>query len=226
MSFLDIFALLILAVLGSILAGLATPTEAASVGAVGAILLALTRRQFNLNILRGVVRSTMEVSSMVFLILIGASIFSLVFRGLGGDEIVANLLKDLPGGKVGAMIAVIGYLGILVALGAAVKLAIDGIRLARRAEFDARAACAGRSGTGHGAGRRFAAAMARLESLAKAGEIIVGTDTYSQACNYFEFESMNPTSIKGKQQPVKIYRIKSAKKESFKPIGCKAFKLL
>jgi tripartite ATP-independent transporter DctM subunit len=98
--------LLILAVLGSILAGLATPTEAASVGAVGAILLALTRHQFNLNILRGVVRSTMEVSSMVFLILIGASVFSLVFRGFGGDELVEELLTQLPGGVIGAMLVV------------------------------------------------------------------------------------------------------------------------
>jgi len=98
--------LLILAVLGSILAGLATPTEAASVGAVGAILLALTRHQFNLSILRGVVRSTMEVSSMVFLILIGASIFSLVFRGFGGDELVEELLTQLPGGVIGAMLVV------------------------------------------------------------------------------------------------------------------------
>ena len=98
--------LLILAVLGSILAGLATPTEAASVGAVGAILLALARHQFNLKILRGVVRSTMEVSSMVFLILIGASVFSLVFRGFGGDELVEELLTQLPGGVIGAMLVV------------------------------------------------------------------------------------------------------------------------
>ncbi len=98
--------LLIVAVLGSILAGLATPTEAASVGAVGALLLALSRHQFNLGTLRSVVRGTMEVSSMVFLILIGASVFSLVFRGLGGDELVEELLTQLPGGVVGAMLVV------------------------------------------------------------------------------------------------------------------------
>jgi tripartite ATP-independent transporter DctM subunit len=98
--------LLILAVLGSILVGLATPTEAASVGAVGAMLLAATRHQFNLNILRSVVRSTMEISSMVFLILIGASVFSLVFRGFGGDELVEALLRQLPGGVIGAMLVV------------------------------------------------------------------------------------------------------------------------
>ena len=98
--------LLIVAVLGSILTGRATPTEAAAVGAVGAILLAVLRGQCRLPILREVMQGTTRVTSMVFLILIGASIFSLVFRGLGGDEIVANLLNDLPGGKVGAMIAV------------------------------------------------------------------------------------------------------------------------
>jgi tripartite ATP-independent transporter DctM subunit len=97
---------LILAVLGSILGGLATPTEAASVGAVGAMLLAVTQRRFNIKIMRDVVRSTLEVSSMVFLILIGASVFSLVFRGFGGDELVEELLTRLPGGVFGAMLAV------------------------------------------------------------------------------------------------------------------------
>ena len=98
--------LLILLVLGSILAGAATPTEAASVGAVGAIALAISQRQFNLIILREVMRTTTQVSSMVFLILIGASLFSLVFRGFGGDELVRELLTDLPGGVVGAMLIV------------------------------------------------------------------------------------------------------------------------
>jgi len=98
--------LLIVAVLGSILWGLATPTEAASVGAVGAMLLAVAQRQFNLKTLREVVRSTTKVTSMVFLIFIGASIFSLVFRGFGGDEVVEELLNDLPGGVVGAVAVV------------------------------------------------------------------------------------------------------------------------
>jgi tripartite ATP-independent transporter DctM subunit len=97
---------LILLVLGSILAGAATPTEAASVGAVGAIALAVSQRQFNLAILRDVMRTTTRVSSMVFLILIGASLFSLVFRGFGGDELVRSLLTDLPGGVFGAMLVV------------------------------------------------------------------------------------------------------------------------
>jgi len=98
--------LLIVAVLGSILAGYATPTEAASVGAVGAILLAVSRRRFNLAMLRDVMRTTTRVTSMVFMILVGASVFSLVFRGFGGDDIVADLLHRLPGGTFGAMLAV------------------------------------------------------------------------------------------------------------------------
>ncbi|MFQ5642903.1 MAG: TRAP transporter large permease subunit [Thiogranum sp.] len=98
--------LLILAVLGSILGGLATPTEAASVGAVGAMLLAAVQRRFNIEVMREVVRSTLKVSSMVFLILIGASVFSLVFRGFGGDELVEELLTQLPGGVFGAMLVV------------------------------------------------------------------------------------------------------------------------
>ena len=98
--------LLIVAVLGSIMAGYATPTEAAAVGAVGAIVLALARRQFDLERLREVMRSTTEVTCMVFFILIGASVFSLVFRGYGGDEMVEEVLTNLPGGVIGAMLVV------------------------------------------------------------------------------------------------------------------------
>jgi tripartite ATP-independent transporter DctM subunit len=98
--------LLILAVLGSIMGGFATPTEAASVGAVGAILLAVAQKQFNLTILREVMRSTTQVTSMVFLIFIGASLFSLVFRGYGGDTLVEQWLTGLPGGAFGAMVVV------------------------------------------------------------------------------------------------------------------------
>ncbi len=98
--------LLIFAVLGSILTGFATPTEAASVGAVGALLLAAIYRKLDLSRLRDVMQSTVRVTSMVFLILIGASIFSLVFRGLGGDDAVHSLLTQLPGGVVGAVIVV------------------------------------------------------------------------------------------------------------------------
>lgn len=98
--------LLILLVLGSILTGKATPTEAASVGAVGAIVLALCKRSLNLQMLRKIMRSTTKVSSMIFMILIGAAIFSLVFRGFGGDELVREFLSELPGGVVGAVILV------------------------------------------------------------------------------------------------------------------------
>jgi len=98
--------LLILLVLGSILGGFATPTEAASVGAIGAMLLAIAGRCISMKILRDVVRSTLEISSMVFLILIGASVFSLVFRGFGGDGLVEELLTRLPGGVFGAVLVV------------------------------------------------------------------------------------------------------------------------
>jgi len=98
--------ILIFAVLGSILAGIATPTEAAGVGAMGALLLAIGRRQLSVPRLQEVMRSTLRISSMVFLILIGASIFSLVFRGYGGDDGVRAILESLPGGVVGAVIVV------------------------------------------------------------------------------------------------------------------------
>jgi tripartite ATP-independent transporter DctM subunit len=97
---------LIIAVLGSILAGMATPTEAASVGAVGAIVLALSRKTLTWPLLQEVMESTVRISSMVFLIFVGASIFSLVFRGFGGDELVHQALTDLPGGVVGALLVV------------------------------------------------------------------------------------------------------------------------
>lgn len=96
--------LLIFAVLGSILAGIATPTEAAGVGSMGALTLALLKRQLDTARLREIVRTTLRISSMVFMILIGASVFSLVFRGYGGDEAVHAVLGQIPGGVVGAMI--------------------------------------------------------------------------------------------------------------------------
>ncbi len=98
--------LLILAVLGSIMAGVATPTEAAAVGAVGATALAVGRSELDLDRLRDVMRATTRVSSMVFLILIGASVFSLTFRGFGGDEVVRELLGNLPGGVFSAVLIV------------------------------------------------------------------------------------------------------------------------
>ena len=106
-------AILILLVLGSILVGAATPTESAAVGAVGAMGLAASKRQFNLDILRNVMRSTLQISCMVFVILLGASVFSLVFRGFGGDDIVAEFLKSMPGGALGAMLVVMALMFVM-----------------------------------------------------------------------------------------------------------------
>ena len=98
--------LLIAAVLGSILAGYATPTEAAAVGALGALLLALGKGQLNLTRLREVANSTTAISAMVFMILIGASLFSLVFRGFGGEALIEDVFAQLPGGVLGAFFVV------------------------------------------------------------------------------------------------------------------------
>jgi len=98
--------LLMLLVLGSILSGAATPTEAAGVGALGALVLAMLKRQLNYKKLREISLSTLKITSMVFMILIGAAIFSLVFRGYGGDELVHSLFEDMPGGKYGALLVV------------------------------------------------------------------------------------------------------------------------
>ncbi|HBQ49419.1 MAG TPA: C4-dicarboxylate ABC transporter, partial [Hyphomonas atlantica] len=97
---------LVIAVLGSILGGLATPTEAASFGGVGAMLLATINRKVNPGVMRDVVRSTTRITCMVFGILLGASLFSLTFRGLGGDKLVHEFLVGLPGGFTGAMLVV------------------------------------------------------------------------------------------------------------------------
>ena len=98
--------LLIAAVLGSILTGLATSTEAAAVGAVGVLILIALQRRMSLEKLGDTVRTSARMTSMVFMILIGASFFSLVFRGFGGDETVQQILGNLPGGAAGAMVAV------------------------------------------------------------------------------------------------------------------------
>jgi tripartite ATP-independent transporter DctM subunit len=103
---------LILAVLGSILGGIATPTEAASVGAVGAILLAALRSGATGLLMPVMVRTT-QITSMIFVILIGATLFSLVFRGLGGDAMVERALTNLPGGVAGATLAVMAALFLL-----------------------------------------------------------------------------------------------------------------
>jgi tripartite ATP-independent transporter DctM subunit len=98
--------MLILAVLGSILTGVATPTESASVGAVGAMFLAALRKKLTLTSLRQAMLATANTTAMIFIILLGASVFSLVFRMLGGEELVNDFLNNLPGGKLGAILFV------------------------------------------------------------------------------------------------------------------------
>ena len=97
---------LIVAVLGSIIAGVATITEAAGVGAVGALCLALLKKELSWAKTKEVMQGTAKLTSMVFLILIGASVFSLVFRGYEGDELVQSFLLSIPGGVVGVLIVV------------------------------------------------------------------------------------------------------------------------
>ena len=98
--------LLITIVLGSIIVGAATPTEAAGVGAVGALILAAYRSALNRQTLREIAQSTMATTSMVFLILIGAALFSLVFRGFGGDELIEDFFAGLGGGPHMALLIV------------------------------------------------------------------------------------------------------------------------
>ena len=97
---------LIMIVLGSILAGAATPTEAAGIGAVGALILALAKGQMDLTRLREATLSTLEITCMVFMILIGAAVFSLVFRGFGGEELIHHFFQGLPGGVMAATLIV------------------------------------------------------------------------------------------------------------------------
>ena len=99
--------ILIFLVLGSIFAGIATPTEAAAIGAFGALLIALINREVNLNFIKETSEKTAVVSTMIFTILIGASIFSLIFRGVGGDELIDLIFNSLPGGSFTALIFVL-----------------------------------------------------------------------------------------------------------------------
>ncbi|MEE9287197.1 MAG: TRAP transporter large permease subunit [Gammaproteobacteria bacterium] len=92
---------LVVAVLGSIFFGIASPTESAAVGALGALLLAALHRRLNLSALQDAMRQTTRLTSMVFLILIGATAFGLVFRGMGGDHLVNDIMTQLPGGTWG-----------------------------------------------------------------------------------------------------------------------------
>ena len=107
--------LLIVAVLGSIFFGIASPTESASIGCIGAALLAFIHGRLNIPNIRAAATQTMKLTSMVFIILIGATAFGLVFRGMGGDAIVHQIFTELPGGKWGfifvsqLMIFVLGF---------------------------------------------------------------------------------------------------------------------
>ena len=98
--------ILITSVLGSILLGIATPTEAAGVGALGAILLAVSKSSLTRENLTEAVETTTEITAMVFMILLGSSIFSLVFRGFGGDDLITGIFTELPGGAFGAVLVV------------------------------------------------------------------------------------------------------------------------
>ncbi len=109
--------ILIVLVLGSITAGAATPTEAAGVGAITALVLAIIKRQMNWKKLQGVMESTAQITVMVFAILLGASLFSLVFNGLGGDHLIERFFSTLPGGTFMAVLVVmvvIFFLGFIL----------------------------------------------------------------------------------------------------------------
>ena len=99
--------LLIFVVLGSIIAGIATPTEAAGVGALGAILIAMLNGKFDLKLLKETSFKAATVTTMIFSILIGASIFSLIFRSVGGDALVDEIFNLMPGGKYTALIFIL-----------------------------------------------------------------------------------------------------------------------
>ena len=99
--------MLIIMVLGSIIAGIATPTEASAIGAMGAMLITIVNGKFNLSFLKETSEKTAIVSTMIFTILIGASIFSLIFRGVGGDDLIDLIFSAIPGGPYAALIFVL-----------------------------------------------------------------------------------------------------------------------
>ena len=100
-------AFLILAVLGSIFFGLATPTEAAGVGAAGALLLAIIKKQMNKGVMNEVLQETTRTTAFIFAVLLGATAFSLVLRGLGGDELIERALLSLPFEPTGIIICIL-----------------------------------------------------------------------------------------------------------------------
>ena len=99
--------ILIFLVLGSIIVGIATPTEAAAIGASGAMIIALINGKLTLSFLKETSEKTAIVSTMIFTILIGASIFSLIFRGVGGDDLIELIFSSIPGGPYTALIFVL-----------------------------------------------------------------------------------------------------------------------
>ena len=99
--------MLIVLVLGSIIGGIATPTEAAAIGAMGAMIIALINGKLSLNFLKETSEKTAIVTTMIFTILIGASIFSLIFRGVGGDDLIELIFSGIPGGPYAALIFVL-----------------------------------------------------------------------------------------------------------------------
>ena len=105
--------LLIILVLGSIIVGIATPTEASAIGAAGALLIALINGKLSLDFIKETSQKTAMVSTMIFTILIGASIFSLIFRGVGGDELIDLVFGSLPGGPYTALIFVLIFVFLL-----------------------------------------------------------------------------------------------------------------
>lgn len=105
--------ILILSVLGSIFLGIATPTESAAVGAAGALIISFLKNQLDIKKIKEASITTVKMSSFVFMILIGASMFSLVFRGFGGDDIISEFLKNTPGGKYTALLIVMVTIFIL-----------------------------------------------------------------------------------------------------------------
>ncbi len=100
---------LILAVLGSIFFGVATPTEAAGVGAFGATLLAWWNSQLNLDVFRSVLQETTKTTAYIFSIFLGATAYSLVLRGLGGDQLIEGMLKSMPFGPTGIVISILVF---------------------------------------------------------------------------------------------------------------------
>ena len=104
---------LIVGVLGSIFAGIASPTEAASVGAVGGLALTIIKGRFSMPMLRGVMEVTTRITSLAFIILVGANCFGLIFRGLNGDHLIQNFLKNLPLGPYGVLAVVMFFIFLL-----------------------------------------------------------------------------------------------------------------